>query len=118
MLEDAPGVHHHRTVFDLQHITAAPVFQAATGLEQGGSVTFEGENDVVGQVVDASQGYDDAFAHGPVAAVGVGEFAGQVIGQVIVVLEAVEQLNVPDQKVIDQVVEHFAEFVAHCFSLF
>jgi hypothetical protein len=35
----------------------------------------------------------------------------------MVLLEALEQLDIAEQKVVDQVVEHFAEFVAHLFSL-
>ncbi|MNP24106.1 hypothetical protein D3C76_1168490 [compost metagenome] len=117
MLQDAPGVEHHGTVLNLQHIAVAPMLQAAARLEQGWRVAIEGEDDVVGQVVDPGQGQHDAFLHGQVAAVAVGECVGQVGRQLAFVLEAVEQLDVTDQKVVDQVVEHFAEFVAHLVSL-
>ncbi|MNR30675.1 hypothetical protein D3C85_1481420 [compost metagenome] len=80
-------------------------------------MVIEGEEDAVGQVVDTGQRQHDAFAHGLVAAVAVGERMGQVVGQFMLLLEALEQLDIAEQKVVDQVVEHFAEFVAHLFSL-
>ncbi len=117
MLQDAPGVQHQRTVLDPQYIAIAPVLQAAAGLAQGRCVVIEGEEDAVGQVVDTGQRQHDAFAHSLVAAVAVGERMGQVVGQLLVLLVAFEQLDIAKQKVVDQVVEHFAEFVAHLFSL-
>jgi hypothetical protein len=35
----------------------------------------------------------------------------------VVLLEALEQLDIAKQEIVDQVVEDFAEFVAHLFSL-
>ncbi|MBK4997907.1 hypothetical protein IAE37_000183 [Pseudomonas sp. S31] len=93
------------------------VFQAAAGFAQGGGVAVEGEDDVIGQVVDPGQGHHHTLAHRAVTTVGMGELGGQVVGEVMFVLEVVEQLNVAKQEIVDQVVEDFAEFVAHLFSL-
>jgi hypothetical protein len=43
--------------------------------------------------------------------------ARQVIGQIVFVLEVLQQLNVAEQEIVDQVVEDLAEFIAHGFSL-
>jgi len=104
-------------MLDLQHIAAAPVLEAAAWLEQGRRMAIEGEEDVIGQVVDPGQGNDDALTHCLVADVGAGKCASQVVRQLVVMLEAIKQLDVADQEIVDQVVEHFAEFVAHWFSL-
>ncbi len=80
-------------------------------------MVVQGEQDAVGQVIDPGQWQHNPFAHRLVAAVAVGERMGQVVGQFMLLLEALEQLDIAEQKVVDQVVEHFAEFVAHLFSL-
>ena len=117
MLQDAPGVQHQRTVLHPQYVAIAPVLQAAAGFAQGRGVAIQGEEDTIRQVVDPGQRQHDAFAYGLVATVVMGECIGKVVGQLMFLFEAFEQLDIAKQKVIDQVVEHFAEFVAHLFSL-
>ena len=104
-------------MLDAQHIAVALVLQAAASFAQRWCVVVQGEQNAVRQVIDPGQWQHHTFTHGLVAAVVMGEGVGQVIGQLLVLLEPFEQLDIAKQKVVDPVIEHFAEFMAHLFSL-